>query len=88
MKTFTNFKIGDKLKCIETFVGQTQVVYYIKDNIYTISDIKNGTFKINTKYSLPLYFSENVLSYFDINKYFINIKTERKQKLLKINAAR
>lgn len=87
MKT-DKFKKGDKLKCIETFIGQTQVVYYLKDHYYTISEVRNGAFEIYTKYSLPLYFNENESSYFYIHKYFINIKIERKQKLDKINQTR
>lgn len=77
-------KKGDKLKCIDTFIGMTQIVYYEKDKLYNISEIRNGTFEISSKYGLPIYFNTSEHSAYNINKFFTNIKEERTEKLLKI----
>lgn len=79
-------EIGDKVICIKTFNGRTgfKMTYYVKDNIYIITDNRNNTIDINTNYNIPICFNFNENSYYYFKEYFITLKELRKQKLDKI----
>jgi len=91
MKTaYENLKVGDKIKCIKIYNTnpKSDLVYYDKNKIYTIKNIRLDTVEILTNYGIGLIFTDRDNTPYDFNEYFISLKEERKIKLDKLNESR
>jgi uncharacterized protein (DUF1015 family) len=81
-----NLKLGDKLLCIKTYTSLYRGELYFKNKIYAVTDISYNEYIYENSYEIndTFWFCFDENSIYNIEEFFISLKEQRKQKLLKL----